>query len=386
MAWSIGHSLIVVLALVLGLAAGWLLRGRRGVQGTSIVEGDPVAGLAVISTPAPAATTDEPRPAAAVDPAPTAVADEPVPVDTVSAPASVTDADAPTPTPVPADAPSTVDPSDMALTEPPPPVPVAEADADELRPESTPEPVAVDEQHAPTAVVAPRKPADDLPPVDTTTVDVTPADEPAAVTPADEPAAVTPADEPAGAASAEEPVAVSPVEEPVAGTLADDAETRASAIDPEPATTDAVNAEPVDTRPADVEPATTDATLAGPVDAEPERAAVATPPVRPTDTATPPVRSADDTSIATYEGDPTGPADDFRRIQGIGPKMAAALQDAGVRTYGQLGELDEPALRDLIRAAGLRAAPGLASWPQQARVLAGASDQMAAVLPNSNQA
>ena len=66
--------------------------------------------------------------------------------------------------------------------------------------------------------------------------------------------------------------------------------------------------------------------------------------------------------------------------------MAAALQDAGVRTYGQLGELDEPALRDLIRAAGLRAAPGLASWPQQARVLAGAGDEMAAVLPSGNQA
>jgi predicted flap endonuclease-1-like 5' DNA nuclease len=102
--------------------------------------------------------------------------------------------------------------------------------------------------------------------------------------------------------------------------------------------------------------------------------------------ATPPVRSTADTAISTYEGDPTGPADDFRRIQGIGPKMAAALQDAGVRTYGQLGDLDEPALRDLIRAAGLRAAPGLASWPQQARVLAGAGEEMAAVLPSSNQA
>jgi len=28
----------------------------------------------------------------------------------------------------------------------------------------------------------------------------------------------------------------------------------------------------------------------------------------------------------------------------------------------------------------------LASWPQQARVLAGAGNEMAAVLPNSNQA
>nr|WP_255545691.1 hypothetical protein [Micromonospora tarensis] len=42
-------------------------------------------------------------------------------------------------------------------------------------------------------------------------------------------------------------------------------------------------------------------------------------------------------------------------------------------------------MRDLIRSAGLRAAPGLASWPQQARVLAGAADEMAAVLPNGDQ-
>ncbi|WCN78828.1 hypothetical protein [Micromonospora sp. LH3U1] len=124
------------------------------------------------------------------------------------------------------------------------------------------------------------------------------------------------------------------------------------------------------------------------VDADAESAlpAVATPEVRPTATATPPVRSAADTTTSSVDADPTGPADDFRRIQGVGPKMAAALQDAGVRTYGQLGELDEPALRDLIRSAGLRAAPGLASWPQQARVLAGAGDAMAAVLPGGNQA
>ncbi|MBQ0978197.1 hypothetical protein [Micromonospora sp. M61] len=155
-------------------------------------------------------------------------------------------------------------------------------------------------------------------------------------------------------------------------------------------TTDAVDVDPVDAHRVDAEPADADAVHTNAVntdaDAESVRAPVATPPVRPTVSATPPVRSTADTAISTYEGDPTGPADDFRRIQGIGPKMAAALQDAGVRTYGQLGDLDEPALRDLIRAAGLRAAPGLASWPQQARVLAGAGEEMAAVLPSSNQA
>ncbi|WFE99491.1 hypothetical protein O7616_21690 [Micromonospora sp. WMMD964] len=374
----------MVLALLLGLAAGWLLRGRRGGQGSSIVDGDPVAGLAVISTPTPAATTDEPRPAAAVDPAPTAVADEPVPVDTVSAPAAVTATDDHAPTPVPAEAPSTVDPGDMALTEPPPPVPSAESDANELRPEpaveSTPEPVAADEQRTSATVVAPRRPADDLPPANATPIDTTPAD----TTPAD----TTPADEPVGAVSAAEPVAATDADDRIAADPAHDAEATPSSAEPAVVTTDAAHTDPVDAHHADAEPVTTDSAnaepvAADPVDAEVARPAVATPPVRPAAATSP---AAEDTDITGYPGDPTGPADDFRRIQGIGPKMAAALQDAGVRTYGQLGDLDEPALRDLIRAAGLRAAPGLASWPQQARVLAGAADEMAAALPNGNQA
>ncbi len=77
----------------------------------------------------------------------------------------------------------------------------------------------------------------------------------------------------------------------------------------------------------------------------------------------------------------TGAPDDFRRIQGIGPKLATALQDAGIRTYRQLAELDEAALRQTVKAAGLRSAPGLATWPQQAKVLAGAGADADRVLP-----
>ncbi|MEU5942161.1 helix-hairpin-helix domain-containing protein [Micromonospora sp. NPDC047548] len=82
---------------------------------------------------------------------------------------------------------------------------------------------------------------------------------------------------------------------------------------------------------------------------------------------------ADVVAAPAAEAAPAGdaPADDFRRIQGVGPKMAAALQAAGIRTYRQLAELDEAALRDTIRAAGLRAAPSVATWPQQAKMLTG---------------
>ena len=97
----------------------------------------------------------------------------------------------------------------------------------------------------------------------------------------------------------------------------------------------------------------------------------------------PPVAAPDAATPLAGNGTANGAeaADDFRRIQGIGPKMAAALQAAGIRTYQQLAELDEPGLRETIKAAGLRATPSLATWPQQAKLLAGAGADAARVLP-----
>ncbi|MEU4335742.1 hypothetical protein AB0F59_14030 [Micromonospora lupini] len=359
MEWSIGHSLIVVLALLLGLAAGWLLRGRQDArasgQGRSIVDGDPVAGLAVIDAPVPPAATDEAAPVASVDAPPAAVADEPTPVDTVSAPAAVTTPDD--------SAPNAVDTGDMALTDAPPPAPATErTDAVDDTPAfaADPEPVTADEQPAPATVIAPRQPMDDstdtlpseAPHAEATLAESTPAES----TPAeDTPAADTQVEaNPAQTTYAEAiPAETSPVESTQAEV-------------PQAETTYA-EVTPVEATPA----VAASATSADVADAEPERA-------------TPPVRVGD-TTPTQADTEPTGPADDFRRIQGVGPKMAAALQEAGVRTYAQLGELDEPALRDLIRAAGLRAAPALATWPQQARVLAGAGDQVNAVLPGGSQ-
>ncbi|GAA2183008.1 hypothetical protein [Micromonospora lupini] len=372
MEWSIGHSLIVVLALLLGLAAGWLLRGRQDArasgQGRSIVDDDPVAGLAVIDAPVPPAATDEAAPVASLDAPPAAVADEPAPVDTVSAPAAVTTPDD--------SAPDAVDTGDMALTEAPPPVPATErTDAVDDAPAfaADPEPVAADEQ--PATVIAPRQPMDDSAdtlPAETTPAETTPAED----TPAeDTPAADTQAESsPAKATSAET-------------DLAADTQAADTQVETSPAETTYAEAIPVETSPAEAPEVEAPYTEVTPVEATPVVATAATSadaadaePVR----AAPPVRVAD-TTPPQADTEPTAPADDFRRIQGVGPKMAAALQAAGVRTYAQLGELDEPALRDLIRAAGLRAAPALATWPQQARVLAGAGDQVTAVLPGGSQ-
>ncbi|PZF92715.1 hypothetical protein [Micromonospora deserti] len=270
MAWSFGHWLILIVALLAGLAAGWVWRGRRDTAATGqdspVVDGGPGVGTtAVVAAPAPTATTDTERPEATVDPAPAAVAEPPAPGD----------AD-PTPT--------AVDPVGTDVT----------TDGDG------------------TDAVEPAQPA-------------APAEEPAA----------------AELAATAEPV---PTTEPLAAAE--------PATDAEPVAT----AEPVaDATPGEAETGPQPA-------AAPARAAVATPPVRPVPAATSEV------------------ADDFRRIQGVGPKMAAALQAAGIRTYRQLAELDEAGLRETIRAAGLRAAPGLATWPQQAKVLADGPDEAAAAL------
>ncbi|WFE56130.1 helix-hairpin-helix domain-containing protein [Micromonospora sp. WMMD712] len=348
---SFGQWLIVILALLVGAAAGWALRGRQETPSgaTPIVEGDPVAGVAVVSSPVPEATVDEQRPEATVAPAaaPVAVLDQPTP-DTASPtpPGGVLgDADPAAFTPAATvDAPAT-DGSPAVATDP--------------EPAATPEPVA--ETPAPPADATPAEP---------TATEPTVAVEPAAETTAVEPATGTTAVEPATGTADVDPVAASTVDvEPVAtepvrpAVTADAVEPAAASAPAEPAA-EAEAAAPVVPAPrTPVDDALPPAALVGPeaqhVPVEPEAAPV----------------------VAAAADPTTGSADDFRRIQGIGPKMAAALQDAGIRTYRQLADLDEATLRETIRSAGLRAAPSLATWPQQAKVLVGAPAEADRVLP-----
>jgi large subunit ribosomal protein L17 len=64
--------------------------------------------------------------------------------------------------------------------------------------------------------------------------------------------------------------------------------------------------------------------------------------------------------------------DDLTRIEGIGPKIASLLQEAGLHTFGQLAEAEVERLETLLEANRL----GMhdpATWPQQA-ALANAGD------------
>jgi predicted flap endonuclease-1-like 5' DNA nuclease len=66
----------------------------------------------------------------------------------------------------------------------------------------------------------------------------------------------------------------------------------------------------------------------------------------------------------------TDPQDDLERIKGIGPKIAAALQAAGISTYAQLAKTKESTLRAALAKAGIRRAPSLGTWAKQASYLA----------------
>ena len=71
---------------------------------------------------------------------------------------------------------------------------------------------------------------------------------------------------------------------------------------------------------------------------------------------------------------PSTPPDDLKRIEGIGPKMASALNAAGITTFEGLAAADESTIRAAIAAGGLRFAPSLVTWPRQARLLAGGDE------------
>ncbi len=59
-------------------------------------------------------------------------------------------------------------------------------------------------------------------------------------------------------------------------------------------------------------------------------------------------------------------SDDLKKIEGIGPKIAKALTDAGIDTYSKLAQASEKKLTDALDAAGVRLAPSLPTWSEQA--------------------
>ncbi|WP_323787580.1 50S ribosomal protein L21 [Psychroserpens sp.] len=64
----------------------------------------------------------------------------------------------------------------------------------------------------------------------------------------------------------------------------------------------------------------------------------------------------------------TGKADDLKKIEGIGPKIASTLVEAGIATYADLAKTDSAKISEII--AGVRGNHVTDTWPAQAKMAA----------------
>ncbi len=74
---------------------------------------------------------------------------------------------------------------------------------------------------------------------------------------------------------------------------------------------------------------------------------------------------------STAKAKPGG--DDFTKLSGIGPSMAATLKSLGVDTFTKLAETDDDILRDMLEASGARLnnnKEAMDSWNEQATLAA----------------
>ncbi|WP_372950151.1 helix-hairpin-helix domain-containing protein [Mariniphaga sp.] len=64
-------------------------------------------------------------------------------------------------------------------------------------------------------------------------------------------------------------------------------------------------------------------------------------------------------------------ADDLKKIEGIGPKIAEIFNEAGINTYAELAAASEEKLKEILADAGSRyASKNPSTWPQQAKLAA----------------
>jgi len=70
-----------------------------------------------------------------------------------------------------------------------------------------------------------------------------------------------------------------------------------------------------------------------------------------------------------HEPEPEEVQDDLKIIEGIGPKISALFNEAGIRTFAQLAQTDPAHLESILRESGLRLGDP-STWPEQARLAA----------------
>lgn len=67
----------------------------------------------------------------------------------------------------------------------------------------------------------------------------------------------------------------------------------------------------------------------------------------------------------------SGDADDLTKVEGIGPKIAEILGEAGISTFAELAKTSPEKIKELLEAAGTRfASHDPATWPEQSQLAA----------------
>jgi large subunit ribosomal protein L21 len=78
--------------------------------------------------------------------------------------------------------------------------------------------------------------------------------------------------------------------------------------------------------------------------------------------------TASGTKATKKEAKKASTADDLKKIEGIGPKIAETLADAGVKTYADLAKMESAKISEII--AGVRGSHVTDTWPKQAGLAA----------------
>ncbi len=66
----------------------------------------------------------------------------------------------------------------------------------------------------------------------------------------------------------------------------------------------------------------------------------------------------------------TSTADDLKKIEGIGPKIADTLNDAGVKTFADLAKMERDAIKAILDTVSTLKSKEPKTWPQQAELAA----------------
>ncbi len=82
--------------------------------------------------------------------------------------------------------------------------------------------------------------------------------------------------------------------------------------------------------------------------------------------ATRPLTRASERKAAAKSAD----ADDLKKIEGVGPKIAEVLGEAGVSTFAALAKMDRDAIKAILDTVTTLKSKEPKTWPQQAALAA----------------